>query len=121
MTEYILYVAQYAHFQPRTMLIPAKEYLESNKADCDLLRSSTSHTDGVDNLLLHNYVSQGSDKFVSESTLWMGIISKLNMYTEDDSGNYPYTNLTEGLDPTKPFNTIEEMLVDYFKLNKPRY
>ena len=85
MTEYILYVAQLQNFQPRTMLIPAKEYLKFNKATYDQLKAHSKHLEGIDNLMVKNYIPSPhlDGAWTSESTPYGQIINDLTMYAEN--------------------------------------
>ena len=60
--EYILFVGQEGSSQSRCMLIPAKEYIEHNRGDYDIMRKhvKTITLDGVEvNVLLNYLVREG--------------------------------------------------------------
>ncbi|QKF94210.1 hypothetical protein QKU48_gp0752 [Fadolivirus algeromassiliense] len=63
--DYILFIGQEANFQSRSMLIPAKEFIEARKEDYEMLKKTSAKNyvfqfDGmdhqIDNLLLQNYI-----------------------------------------------------------------
>lgn len=67
--DYILFIGQEANFQSRSMLIPAKEFIEARKDDYELMKRSSAKNyvfriDGndhhVENLLLNNIIWEGN-------------------------------------------------------------
>ena len=99
--KYILFCAQEANFQSRTMLIPYDEYLlcPDLMKDLDILRNESTNKifiiDGeyyfVDNLLITNYVSENDSKtiYTAENSNHQKIVNKLTTYADGmDEGWY---------------------------------
>ena len=77
MKDYILYIAQEANFQTRSLLIPAKEFLSipDRKKDYDILKKNG-------NLLIHNLVSSKTGGFQFELTEYTQICGYLSRYAD---------------------------------------
>jgi hypothetical protein len=88
MNDYILFVGQQAIFQSRTMLIPAKEFLEVRNDDYQLLKQHSvknshfpSSNTTIENILIINYIFKGNCGS-QEDTPYNQICNQLTHYAD---------------------------------------
>lgn len=128
MTDYILFLGQQGNFQTRSMLIPAKEFLEARNEDYQLLKKSSKKftfiidniKHEVDNLLLQNIVWNGNYG-TSETHQYSDICHKLTCYADglDDDQYYDLkdkewydktpTNLCGGFNHIKNYTELKNL------------
>lgn len=135
-TEYILYLGQEGNFQTRSMLIPAKEFLESRSDTYDLLKKYSSKNykfviDGVDhivdNLLVINYIyKDGIGK--ADQTEYNQICHQLTSYADGmDNDHYfdmrdkiwydnAIINLCSGFNHIKNYHQCKAELMAKYKI-----
>jgi len=89
--DYILFLGQEANFQTRSMLIPAKEFMEVRAEDYKLLKESAEKNykfiiDGeeyvIDNILFQNYKEQGKGCFSQEQHEHSKVCNDLLRYAD---------------------------------------
>ena len=127
MEKYILFCAQQANFQSRTMLIPYDKYLLCEKLikDFDILRKHSKpmtfvidHQNyEIDNLILSNIIWHGNSG-INQETEYSKIINDLMIYADgwlnDEHTHYlrkcdkiwydkTYTNLCQGFNHIKNY------------------
>lgn len=123
--EYILFVGQEGNCQSRCMIIPAKEYLEHNKGDYDILKKYVQKItlEGIEiNALFDSYKREGNSgtQIITE---YSKICNNLTSYADgmDEDCYYerehkPWVDKCIGI-PVGGFNHVK----NYTMLKNPNY